>query len=148
VITETETVYICEVCRARFDTEIEAIACESQVTPEPHPVGLITAGKRGDFYDEKLAFAIAVCTIRHHRRCIGLWACRDNGNGDSLGDDMCGGGGAGETIEEFKQSWLKRPPIKRLVAYLLSQGIEPLVMVKGKIVPLKSVAGEQFFAEL
>lgn len=81
----------------------------------------------GAFYGN-MTFALAKVWLDGHTADASMWACRDNGSGDSLGTDLCGGGGyhnyypgpPDPSHPTFKRlvEWLKnnRPDIKITVS--------------------------------
>lgn len=133
---KTETTYICEICGGKYFEAAHAEECEARGVPANLlPVGLLEMGEPGDFYDDKLAFSIAGSRIEGHSVGYCLWACRDNGNGDSLGKDVCGNGGC-MFAAEFSPRWLNRPPMIRLIKWMRENGHTPLISVGGKIISL------------
>ena len=127
--------YQCDICKYTFDTLAQAKNCEARgkFSKDTYPVGLLHADL--DFYPG-CAFALAElhCEDAHYA-VASLWACRDNGYGDSLGEEKCGNSNS-YVPEPFQRKWLKEPPMKRLIAWLRSQKITPMVWVKGKAIPL------------
>lgn len=132
---KTITRYQCEICGGTYSTAKEARGCEAQGIDPSYPVGLLSQEDKDGFYGPKLAFALAELHPHGHYATASLWACRDNGAGDSLGEYTCGSGNSYRP-EEFREWWLKTPPMKRLIAWLRSQNITPMVWVKGKAVAL------------
>lgn len=137
---KTHVSYECEICRMRYRSAESAAECEARGRATPVPVGLLHIEPADGFYGEKLAFAVAECHLDGHGRYASLWACRDNGAGDSLGKDQCGNGNSYHP-EEFHPEYLERPPVKRLLAWMDAEGIEPLVFVGGEIKKLRDAIG-------
>lgn len=120
----------CEICSARYLHEGTALECEQGGRAETYPVGTIFADNTpGAFYD-KIVFAVADNCLRGHVNDMSLWACRDMPVGDSLGNQMCGGGHS-KLHESDKNINRDMPAFKRMVEWLKSQNI-PIYIWNGK----------------
>jgi hypothetical protein len=131
----SETWYFCEICGYCYRTAAEAEACEAQGRPVQPPPGILRVCS---FYGRDMAFATSrhcVPKPRSHNVRDSYWACRDNGLGDTLGDETCGSVN-GWHPEPFDEVWLTLPPMRRLVGWLLSQGIQPLGWIDGRPQPI------------
>lgn len=129
---KTVTYHQCEICSMQYDNFEDAMACEAKAKPAPRPVGYVYAyADPGDLY-YGMAFAVAESGIFiGHGASDILWACRDTAHGDSLGVNRCGGGGQSPLLE-FDKRWLAMPTFRRLVEWLVSQRISPLVYDNGE----------------
>lgn len=132
---KTHTTYECEICERRFNSADAALKCEAQGAAPIYPIGLLSQFH----YGANFAFALAECRPQGHYIMAGLWACRDNRAGDSLGEELCGSGHFYDP-ETFDPAWLKTPPMQRLISWLRSQNITPMVWIEGKAIPLDEVS--------
>jgi hypothetical protein len=115
--------FMCEVCRAIYIDEFDALNCETQDNPVLLPKGTMFGDHRKSSEYKDITFAIAKpLQIGHSDRSL-LWACRDNQYGDSLGKNF-----------SEQHSGLSRyrlnpnhPTFKRMVDYLKRKKIRPLV---------------------
>ena len=130
--------YECEICNLRYDNEQEAIKCEARPRPSRLPIGLVfnNASDRNEFYFN-MTFALAECEIDRHYRKATLWACRNNGAGDSLGKELCGNGNEFH-LNETDRPDPNHPTFKRLVDWLQTTNIPITVWDGTKIVDLKT----------
>ena len=124
---KTVTTYYCEVCDTSFHTAEAAMKCESRPSPPEYPVGMMYGDHRPGTFYEGITFAVARNRIDGHLNWRNAWACRDNGAGDSLGEQVCV---ADITTLGEHDGHLDpdHPTFKRMVAYLetldLSSGIQ------------------------
>lgn len=127
--------YQCEVCSNRFSTEQEALDCEARLIPN-YTIGLIFGQSQdaSDHHSHNLTFCVAEYRTIRHLNESGLWACRDNGSGDSLGSELCGSGGLSlgehDAVKDFTH-----PTFLRMLTYLKSVDITPLIWDGEKEVP-------------
>lgn len=139
-ISTTETImakliqhWECEVCRRRYDEKEEAERCESH-TPVEYPVGCVFMDDPNGMYGG-FCFAVAENDIRGHLNSLSLWACRNNGGGDSLGNSMCGG--AHTDLGKYSRFADPRTPtFQRMINWLQSQNIPVTVWDGERPVPL------------
>lgn len=129
---KTKTRYECEICHRDFLVEKEAAECEARGVPKLPPIGLIFGNASEiDHRDKKpigITFAIAKVYLEGHAVDASLWACRNNGAGDSLGTDLCG---SGNGLHLYGVPDLRHSTFKRMVRYLTKQKI-PITIWDGK----------------
>ena len=123
--------YECEICRRRFATAKEALACEQRKVPI-YPVGLIYGNHTpGTLYCD-ITFAVArENTIERHTNITGSWACRSRFYGDSLDDNLCGSANGLSLSEYDAKLDFEHPTFKRMIEYLESKNI-PITIWNGK----------------
>lgn len=114
--------YECEICNSLFSTPKAAKDCESRGLASLPPVGTIFGDHRDGAFYSHITFAVAKAQNLGHELDISAWACRDNGAGDSLGKETCGGGPINR-IESFVDR--NHPTCRRMVEWLVRQGINP-----------------------
>lgn len=141
--------YKCSICGSRYSTLDGAEKCESQGKPDfaKAPVGLIVAGS--GMYS-KIIFAImGIHLLNEHTYEFTLWACRDNGAGDSVGTECCSGNGC--TVrpydENLRNSYseppnTELPAFRRMVCFLKVAGIDPTVWTGKEAVGLSDFGFE------
>jgi len=118
----------CNICRQRYDKESGAINCEKKGVADKYPIGMI-CGSPHRFYKD-ITFATAGNHIQFgHYNTVSLWACRDNGVGDSL-DHQCGGGSYG--LPCYNKPDKNHPTFKRMVKALKEKGIKDITVWDGK----------------
>lgn len=119
---KTKTTYICEVCGWDHPTADQAEACEVRPRGTKYPVGMIFGDcSRGAFY-KNMCFAVAVNRVEGHQNNGALWACRDNGAGDSrTKKDLCGWQSIRPT--EHDKPDPRVPSFKRIVSLVQKFGI-------------------------
>jgi len=126
--------------------------CEARGLPEEYPVGMIygSHSKVGDLYWD-ITFAIAENNINKHANFPVLWACRDSGYGDNVGDQKCGGSNSFIANEYWADINIAAPHFKRMAAWLLVSKIPATVWDGEKPVPLwdwlaqKGVTDQHYF---
>jgi hypothetical protein len=113
--------YRCPICRRDYDSRENAQACLDKQVPKLLPIG--TVFSMGDFYSG-ITFCIASNekAIDRHYYEPSLWACRNNGCGDSLGNDHCGG-----NFSNVQPPIQTLPTFKRMIDYLKSVNIKPII---------------------
>lgn len=85
-------IYQCEVCGLRYDSLDKVDArCKNGILAPEYPIGCVFGNHQPGAMYENITFAIASNKIHGHFNLGSLWACRDTGAGDSLGDSKCGG---------------------------------------------------------
>lgn len=130
------TRYECEICERVYDKEKDAIECESQGVQELLPVGLIYGNAKGFYKD--ITLCIAKSERNGHYLDNSLWACRDNGAGDNLGEELCGDSFGYSTQNEVRESPNRaHPTFRRMIKYLKKNKIKPLMVQRGKLVTAK-----------
>lgn len=129
---KTLTTYECEICGETYDEMKRAIQCEKEGIQEPFPVGLVFGNAKGFYKD--ITFCVAKSKRVRHYLVNALWACRDNGAGDSLGKDVCGDGHSTPNLELPDRA---HPTFRRMIAYLKKRKIKPLMYQRGKMVAIK-----------
>ncbi len=114
------TIYSCEICEHDFNDESGARDCESKGPPKMYSVGLIFGMPQDDscHHNHNLTFAVMGNVPHGHYSGLTLWACRDNGSGDTLGKDRCGGGHS----EPYGIPDPTHPTFKRMVDALQKAG--------------------------
>ncbi len=128
--------YRCEICHRDYETVEHAKECEAQGLHEIYPIGLIYGNHtKGSLY-QNCTFAIAENRPHKHWLDCSLWACRDNGHGDSLGGSRCGSGNFTHLNDYHAKLDPDAPHFKRMVAWLESQSIPVTVWDGEKPVPL------------
>jgi hypothetical protein len=133
---KTHTTYECEICHQTYKNKGDAEACESRGVPTPLPVGLIFGNPQDrDHHSKDLTFCIASNEVDGHWYHPPLWACRDNGAGDSLGKELCGGQSS-VNLYEGNAVCESHPTFKRMVEFLRSWGIKAYKWDGKKIVPV------------
>lgn len=127
--------YQCEVCQAKHDTKQGALECEAQTTAE-YQIGTLYGDNRKGAHYEGITLCVAENDVRRHQNIGGSWACRDRGNGDSLGSEMCGSSELrlGKHDAHLDQT---QPNFKRMVAWLKEQKIPVYIWDGEKSVPFK-----------
>jgi len=128
------SLFECEICRKRYDRPEDAFACESTITPV-YPVGMIFGDHRKGSMYYNITFAIGKIHICSHSNYSGLWACRDNGAGDTLGKELCGNNDVRMKPNDAPNP--SHPTFKRMVKKLKSQGIKITVWDGKNVVSLK-----------
>lgn len=84
--------YSCEICGSRSEDRASIEECEKRGrSPEP-PRWLLFEEPESDFYG-RIVFLTAHVEPRGHSWSVAMWAARDKGLGDNLGQGMCGTGG-------------------------------------------------------
>jgi len=84
----------CEICRLRHPTPEDAARCEARGVPHLDlPCGMIFGDHRPTAFYKDITFAVRRVkqVPQSHFAQASEWACRDNGHGDSLGSEVCGG---------------------------------------------------------
>lgn len=130
----TETTYQCEICGAKYERAADAMKCEERgrMDPDLFPVGLMYSYK--DRYNDgrefDMVFAMAERSQENHILTGNFWAARDNHNGDNYGSERCSGGGGFIYKQTFVNNPItaeveKSPAFRRMVDYLISEGIAP-----------------------
>lgn len=125
--------YDCEICGSRHDTPKSALQCEARGYGEIYPIGCIYGDHSKDAFYGNITFAVARndvwdnevghVTYLAHVNSGASWACRDNGCGDSLDKNLCGGRSLNLEIYNEKDLDKNHPTFKRMVAYLKSKNI-------------------------
>lgn len=115
--------YECEICRVRYQDLGSCLRCEDRGLAPEYPIGCIHGNhRRGDMY-QNMTFAVAVNRLEGHANYGALWACRDSGAGDSLGELKC----AGPSLRLTKYTGQVNPTaphFQRMVNWLRKQQIE------------------------
>ena len=126
----------CEVCHNYYDTPDEAIACEAKMPPQ-YPVGMIYGNANAESHHARdMTFAIAKVRHDRHWNDSPSWACRDTGVGDSLGKEVCKGGGfTAMTADDAPAK--DHPTFLRMVEWLQSRDILVTVWDGYKVVTLR-----------
>lgn len=83
--------YECPICNMRYDKREWADECLAKGAGKFYPVGTIYGDHRPGAFYEDITLCVAENKIERHGNFGSSWACRDNGMGDSLGDQMCAG---------------------------------------------------------
>ncbi len=83
--------YECPICHLRYDKREWADECLAKGSGKFYPVGTIYGDSRPGAFYENITFCVAENRIERHQNLGGSWACRDNGMGDSLGENTCAG---------------------------------------------------------
>lgn len=127
--------YECEICGLQYSKMNDAIDCEERGYGREYPIGCIYGDHtKGAFY-KNITFAVAENRIgkgiRAHLNDGCSWACRDNGSGDSLGNQRCGSSHLDLTYYNDKKLDQNAPHFKRMVAWLKNQNI-PVTIWNGK----------------
>lgn len=112
--------YQCEICERYYASEVGAFECEQQGRQDLLPVGLIFGRPQSkkDHLDRNLTFCVADSWNDKHLRACAMWACRDNGAGDTLGRDLCGPGPYGQLPGKYQVPDRSHPTFVRMVAWL------------------------------
>jgi hypothetical protein len=147
-----KTYYICEICGKKYDHEESALGCEARGSYEDEihllPIGLIynTCRDLSSFYP-LITFCIAENRTHHENKHSGYlvnWACRNNGYGDSLGDEKCSSPNlytVKDHVRNLKSMFEDFDPFHptaiRMVEYLKSVNIEPLIYIPEEEFPIK-----------
>ncbi len=136
-MVKTLVSYQCGICGREYNKMKDATECESKGIPKFPPVGLVFGNAKGFYKD--ITFCIAKVTREGHFVDTSLWACRDNGAGDSLGKNLCGGGSAsyGEDWQKLESPSRSHPTFRRMIRYLKKNKIKPLMLQRGKAVSVK-----------
>lgn len=79
---EAVTVYRCALCRALYETEVEARNCEARGPAPTWPKGLIF--QIPDHQFKRVVFALAWSHISAHESRPKVWVTRDDGGDDTL----------------------------------------------------------------
>lgn len=125
--------YECELCRRRYTEKKHAEECERAKPPE-YPIGCIYGDHKDSMY-KNITFAVAKNRFTGHLNVGSSWACRDNGYGDSLGENTCGGNSL--MLDKYHANLdFNHPTFKRMVNWLKSQNIPITVWDGEKAVPL------------
>jgi len=94
--------YECEICGNRYFDREQAEICERRL-PVIYPIGMIYGNHDPKSMYANITFAVANIVIERHWNYSGSWACRDNGAGDSIGEQTCGkSGGLRLTACEYR----------------------------------------------
>jgi hypothetical protein len=127
--------YQCEVCGSRYSTKEETTLCELRKAPI-YPIGLIYGNHSRDAFYKDITFAVAENKIHEHYNNGGFWACRDNGYGDSLDEELCCGGSLflGEYDGKID---VNHATFKRMVEYLKRKNIKITVWDGSKAISLE-----------
>jgi len=130
------TQYECEICGSRYHEEQDALDCETRKAPN-YTIGLIygDAADTSTHHHHNLTFCVAEYRVDRHWNNSGSWACRDNGHGDSLGTEWCGGSGFFTLGELDAVKDFTHPTFIRMLAYLKSVNVTPLIWDGEKEVP-------------
>lgn len=132
--------YQCEICNGRYEEEDSALACENKGLAEEYPIGCLWGNHKPEAFYTNITFAVAGNSIgpghHGHLNCGASWACRDNGSGDSLGDQRCGSGTLKLTDWDAHLD-PEHPTFKRMVDWLESQDIPVTVWNGKKAIPLE-----------
>jgi len=143
----TETRYYCEVCNEHYDCAEAAERCEARPLRTLPPIGCVFGNpKPGEFYAD-MTFAVAAHSQHGHSQRLSLWACRDQGSGDSLGKEVCGNNNAFcGYLDDGVDS--RHPTYTRLLAWLKANGAEYgveqiTVWRNGKAIPLEEFEAQQ-----
>jgi hypothetical protein len=125
----------CEICNKRYKNKIDAQECEAKGVPKLPPVGLIYGDHRKSAFYTNMTFAIEEVKIKDHYFIISNWACRDNGCGDSLGEDTCGNSSYLHNWDDFESSDMKydHPTYKRLYDWMIKNYKTPVIWNGEKI---------------
>lgn len=132
------TQYQCEICKKRYDTEKQALACEARGVPDlnKYPIGLMYQYiMHGSFVG---IFSIAKLEISDsHTVSIASWAIRDSKVARySLGDQLVGGSmefmyTTPEALDSFidfykiEDKYVRSSEFKEMVEYLKKKKITP-----------------------
>lgn len=122
--------YQCELCNTKYEDEKEALACEAQGRAMPSVRETHIMYQLGDFY-HNITFCVDIWEAYNVHACQPyLWACRDNGCGDSLGDEHCGSPNDicwhnEEYMNEYKKVTDRTSPhFRRMVKYFVDKSID------------------------
>jgi hypothetical protein len=127
--------YYCEICGRMSKNKEEILDCEAR--------GVIDTEELIKEYqyiihqdvDSKLTFAIKNIDPSYHQFEVDLWACRDNGAGDTLDNEICGNCSSYKSMinpEKYSGSYfgewnattdLESSHFKRMVQYLIDNNI-------------------------
>lgn len=144
--------YRCEICGWKYGSFEEAQKCEARGKPDLSaiPVGLMVGNPSSgsSHLIEDMTFAVAQVEPfqgNRHLFKVSMWACRDTGVGDSLGDELCSDGALYD-----KHNWASRlqhseptpedlahPTWKRLEDWLICQPITPTCLVDREVVSVE-----------
>lgn len=111
----------CPVCHRDYSTMAEAQECLNTKI-EILPIGTIFAKQ---FNNITFCVGSNKDAIDRHYYNPSLWACRDNGYGDSLGDQFCCSGGV--NLKHLDPPNQSHPTFIRMVDYLNSKNIKPII---------------------
>lgn len=123
--------YQCEICGDRSKEKSKALECEAKGLDFAYPVGMIFGNHTKEAMYNGITFAIAKIAYCGHLNDSALWACRDNGAGDSVGKEMCGNGGFLHFNEYQAHLDFNDPTFKRMVKFLNKSKI-PITIWDGK----------------
>lgn len=142
--------HVCDICRSHYDSEAEALECESRGAAVIPPDGVIfgDAGDPEGFYAGITFATMGMGDVKgdHSVPCL-LWATRDTGVGDTLGDERCSGSNwTGRTGSEDAPD-PTHPTFERMVRALKKAGIEPQVWDGTKIVSLDQFLSSDIVAQ-
>jgi len=118
-------IWICEICRREYSSKEGADDCESHGLAPSYPIGLIFGNNNGSALYSKMVFCVESIDVDGHCGYISAWACRDNGYGDSLGDETCGGFPCRGLGEYYGNVDTAMPAFHRMVDFLKQRGITP-----------------------
>lgn len=134
---KTRILYTCEICGIENEYVDQISRCEARGHPKEPTVGLIFGNASNQSHrDKDMTFAVKDWSVVGHGVYAGLWACRDTGVGDTLGEETCG---SGNSLQLGKQDIpdVNHPTFKRLVAFLRTvPGIEITCWDGTKAIPL------------
>lgn len=130
-----ETKYVCEICGLKYISRNDARDCEERGSAPAYPIVTIFGNnKRGAFYRE-MCFAVAKKnSTQGHSNRGACWATRDNGAGDSLGNEYCEMQDLGESDAHLN---LDAPCTVRMIKWLRDQGHKIHIWTGGEAVELK-----------
>jgi hypothetical protein len=132
---KTVTKYYCEICGGSYSSKESAEECEAEGRPPTLPIGTIFNNATKDSFYYNITFSIADHVFIGHGYYPPLRVCRDTGVGDSL-TEFCGSGGNISLGERDKPD-INHPTFIRMVNYLKSVGIKPMIWDGKKSVPYK-----------
>lgn len=123
---KTITKYQCEICQRQYDSPESAEQCESR-RPPVYPVGMIYNNPAPNCFYANMTFCVAKIKINNHCNDSFVWACRDNGHGDSLSHRLCVDENSPINLGTCDIPDHEHPTFKRLVAWL--QEYKPQILI-------------------
>lgn len=123
--------YKCEICGYMSRNKKEVEKCELRGYGKEYPIGCIYGNHSENSFYKDITFAVAKNRTKKSHFNFGYsWACRDNGAGDSIGKNMCGGGGLYLSKSNGKLNF-NHPTFKRMVMFLKYKNI-PITIWDGE----------------
>ena len=136
--------YKCDICGRTYESSGAALKCERRGRKEPLKRGLIwVSTERWLWEHHRAIYVVNSSRSEGHDRVDIVW---DNHEDSRVGEHTYGFDD-GRTVPEYRPSWSRHPKWRETIDFVRRSGIEPKVMLRGKVIPLSKVPKSEILLE-